>query len=141
MLAVLLLTAGQANFQRYFFTYAENYRRSAPNIAEIADAVRPFVVGIGTMQDVHTLLWPHWFDNRSLAFALGQPGWDQVVSDKRREIGAHAAAGGTRLYLVHPSDEEGRAILRASYPAGVERLHRSRVPGKDFLTFTVLDRG
>ena len=141
MVAGLLLAAGQANFQQYFYTYAENYRRSAPNTAEIAGAVRPFVVGIGTLQDVHTLLWPHWFDNRSLAFALGQPGWDQVVRDKRREIPAHAAAGGTRLYLVHPSDVEGRAILRASYPAGVERLHRSEVPGKDFLTFTVLDRG
>jgi len=141
MVAMLFLAAGQANFQRYFFTYAENYRRSAPNTAEIADAVRPFVIGIGTMRDVHTLLWPHWFDNRSLAFALGQPDWDQVVRDKGREIGAHAAQGGTRLYLVHPSDEEGRAILRASYPAAIERLHRSGVPGKDFVTFTVLDRG
>jgi hypothetical protein len=140
--AVVVLTlvpSARANYERYFVTYAEQYRRAAQNTSEVARAIAPFVQAAGSMDQVYVLLWPHWLDHRNLAIAMGYPAWNQVIAEKARDVAAHRDRGGPRLYIVHREDAEGRALLRQVFPGGIEQLHASRVPGREFYVFTVLE--
>jgi hypothetical protein len=141
IVALVLAPSARANFERYFGTYAEQYRGSAQNTSEVTRAIAPFVQATGSMDRVYILNWPHWLDHRNVAIAMGEPTWSQVIVEKARDIAAHRADGGPRLYVVHRDDAEGRALLRQAFPGGIEQLHSSRAPGKEFLTFTVLDAG
>ena len=136
LLAVALGLAAYLNWQTYFVTYAEQYRRTAHNSREMGPVVRGFSESIGSYEQAYHVPYPHWVDTRNVGVAAGNPHWLNALNtdDKLRE----AAQGPTpQLYLVHPSDAVHLQMLRELRPEGHVQLHRSEIEGRDFIVYFV----
>jgi hypothetical protein len=132
-LGMLLLTAARQNYVHYFHDYAAQYRNTVPNIREIAESIRQQDV---PLDQTYVLAYPHWFDGRNLALALGDLDWqadhdlpsDQPLpDDSRRPL----------LFLLHPDDDSRQRELEAAFPTGRYQVSASTTPGKDWAFYLV----
>ena len=134
MIALMLLMAGRAGYDRYFVEYDRQYRQSAINTTEISRVITGFSSSIGSTENVFIKSWPHWVDTRSVAFTIGQPDWKNVLMTDAELIG-HTPPSGNRLYILNKDDAEGARLLQQRFPWGELRTQPSDVPGREFLVF------
>jgi len=133
---VLVGQLARINYHWYFVDYDEQYRRSAWNSSEMGAVVRAFVGSVGDMGHVWHIAYPYWVDTRNIAINAGDITWNQAILDVE-QVRAHGADRNNKLYILHPEDQHAIQVLREVFPNGQLLLHRSRTPGKDFVTYFV----
>jgi hypothetical protein len=139
VLLVVMTLAVKANYDLYFVTYAAQYRQSSINSSEMASVIKGFVGSVGTRDNVYIKSWPHWVDTRLVAFAIGDPDWNNVLMTPD-DISRHTPRPGNKLYILHKDDREGVQRLQQRFPEGQLREQPSATPGKQFLVFFVPGR-
>jgi len=139
LLAVLLTATTVINYQRYFVDYLRSYQLSSQNSSEMAEAMRGFIATGGDLKHIVIHAWPYWVDTRALALLMNDPGWQDtnVVIDKVNDLARMHGDPAPQLYLLHPNDQAGVAVLENAFPQGYVTTYHSRIPGHDFLLFHV----
>src|SRR5205085_1155653 len=95
-----------------------------------------FAESVGSYTQAYHVPYPHWVDTRSIGTAAGKVRWNNALMNP--DAVRAAAAGPTpQLYLLHPDDQTDLAILRGMHPEGHAELHRSAIPGQDFMVYFV----
>ncbi len=135
-LCLLLALAVWSSYRWYFVDYAAHTRYSLWNATQIGEAVRTFTAQGGEMEDVYHIPFPHWVDTRNIAINSGDITWHNDVTDLAT-LSLHSRDPATKLYLVHPADDEALAALRAVYPVRRVQLYDSGLDGRDFWLFVV----
>jgi hypothetical protein len=138
----LSFIAALFNYDAYFYRYRDSYTRSALNPSEVGTAVAGFSESIGSLDNAYLQGYPFWHDYRAIGIEAGEIGWDNAIfdADHLRSLlteDPHFTDGSAKLFVVHPDDEEGRAVLEDAYPEGQFILKQSAVPNRDFYIFVV----
>ena len=136
VVALLVLFSARHAYTWYFVTYDSQYRHSAMNSSEMAQALLGITDTFGDIQHVYHKAYPYWVDTRAIAINMGDITWRNAILDINGfepQLNDPAA----KLYLVHPQDNEALAWLSQHYPEGYARTVHSRTPGKDFVLFFV----
>lgn len=140
VLLALLVPAASENYSLYFGDYARQYRQSVPNSSEIGSVAAGYADVLGGRERVYMLSYPHWVDARAVGLHMGDITWDAAhLFMQPEQIVQRGLPSGNLVYLLHPSDAKGLAELQRLYPGGHALLHRSSVPGRDFVAYLVLD--
>lgn len=146
MVAFLFGAMARVGWQRYFVEYRQIYDNSTHNTSEGAQRVREFLAQPGSDIDhVYYVGWENGWDFRALAFHLGQPAWNGLISgsapdwsDAAQGAAVHRGDPAPKLYLVGgPHAARQLATLSDFFPAAEVEEHASRIPGKNFWTVTV----
>jgi hypothetical protein len=139
LLAVLLATTAVINYERYFRDYDHSYQLSSQNSSEMAEAMRGFIVTCGDLKHIVIRAWPYWVDTRALALLMNDISWQDtnVVIDKVNDLARLRDDPAPQMYLLHPDDQQGLAVLKATFPQGYPTRYQSRIPGHDFVLFHV----
>jgi len=139
LLAALLATTTVINYQRYFRDYDHSYQLSSRNSSEMAEAMRGFIVTGGDLKHIVIRAWPYWVDTRALALLMNDISWQDtnVVIDKVNDLTRLRNDRAPQMYLLHPDDQEGIAVLKSTFPQGYPTRYRSLVLGHDFVLFHV----
>jgi hypothetical protein len=137
-LALAALVNREVYFERYFFSY----RHSALNPSEVATALRSVVGQDARLDNVYLQGYPFWHDYRAIAIEAGEITWSNAIFDADRlaqmlDEDPHLTDGRMKIFIVHPADEEGQAILKDAYPSGSFQLFESSVEGREFYLFIV----
>lgn len=134
--AVLLLWSGLQNFGLVFQEYQENYRLSSWNSTEIGQVIREFTDTLVEPENAHVVAYPHWVDTRLVGLNAGFPTRDFAIAPE--QLPATTSQPGAQVFIVYPEDQGAIKTLKQLYPAGDLRRYDSKVPGKNFLLFTIL---
>ncbi|MGI8424776.1 MAG: glycosyltransferase family 39 protein [Chloroflexota bacterium] len=117
--AALLVPIIGTNYDQYFRIYHEQFARSSQHTSYVSRAVLGFVALGGVREDVHIMVWPHWFDLRLVAASAGNVRWDPGIRSIDEALSKDGVAR-LRLYIVHPDDAQSLQKLRSWYPGGIE---------------------
>jgi len=135
-LFLVMAVAARASFDRYFVDYAIQYRHSSINSSEIAAVINGFARSIGARQNAYIKSWPYWVDTRLVAFAMGDPDWNNVLMTPD-DVSRQTPPPGNKLYILNKDDKEAVQRLQQKFPQGQLREQPSVTPGKEFLVFFV----
>lgn len=137
--ALLLLSMGFINYQRYFGPYVTIYRSLAMNTGEVSATLRDYLSVVGDTDHMMVKGWPHWVDTRALAIQLGDVGWEQRRSSMQLLplVGVAPEDGQALLFLLHPADSLSLKTLQKHYPTGWPITFRSPTPHRDYILFIV----
>ena len=139
-IGVLGLVVALFNYNAYFHRYLDSYRRSALNPGEVGAAVAGFADSIGSLDNAYLQGYPFWHDYRAIGIEAGDITWGNAILDAEHLTrllaeDAQLTDGTAKLFVVHPDDEEGRAVLEDAYPGGQFILKSSAAPEHDFYLF------
>jgi hypothetical protein len=139
LLALLLTATTVINYQRYFRDYLYSYQLSSQNSSEMAEAMRGFIITGGDLQHIVIRAYPYWVDTRALALLMNDISWQDtnVVIDKVNDLARMRNDPAPQMYLLHPDDKDGLAVLQSTFPQGYLTRYLSHIPGHDFLLFHV----
>ncbi len=136
LLAAVMVLAIRVNFDRYFIDYPVQYNQSSVNSTEIAAVMDDFAHSVGSYENGYIKSWPYWVDTRNVAFAMGDPSWNNVLMTTE-DVLHHQPPPGNKLYIINPADHDAVAAFQQRFPEGQLRVEKSATPGKDFLVFFV----
>jgi hypothetical protein len=133
LVGALLLGEARDAWRTYFREYRlaqpyENY----PLTREVARAADDYA-GEGP---VILRVWPYWTDGNAIRAQLERLPLDQyreVYPEQFAEV--LAGAGARALFILHPDDQEGVAILRGAFPQGALVARRDFGGNLAFYTF------
>ncbi len=132
---VLLLVPIVVNNNNLIFQqYSYQYKRSAWNASEIADAANRFYSS-GREGLSYLISYPYWVDSRAVAISMGRP--EQNLSLPGTEIANTANVTLPKLFILNPMDKDSIAELQAAYPEGIISTYQSTNPDKNFILFIV----
>jgi hypothetical protein len=142
LIALWLVGAALVNREIYFERYYESYRRSALNPSEVAAALRDMLGRDHPLDNVFLQGYPFWHDYRAIGIEAGDITWSNAIFDAERlkqmlKDDPRLTDGRVKIFIVHPADKEGQAILADAYPDGSFNLFKSAVEGRDFYLFVV----
>lgn len=123
------------NYHIVFSEYKEQFDRNAWNSTEIGDVVKKFVQSGGNPDLAYVVPYPHWVDTRLVGFNAGYPGRDFALW--RDEISDITKDSGDIMYIVKPEDSTTLSALDRYFPDGETAIFYSRIPGKEFIIYTV----
>jgi hypothetical protein len=135
-----LLFCGLASINNYrlvFEEYKSQYNQKAWNTSEIGKVVNEFLDGADSSRHAYVVPYPHWVDTRLVGFNAGFPGRDFALWQEDLEITQNDS--GEKVFLFKPEDSETQKILQELYPQGTYAIFYSRVSGREFIIYTVLD--
>ena len=148
--AALLVWMTLGSWQRYFVDYRDNYDQSTHPTSEGAAEARRFISEQGgDFGHVYYVGWEHGWDHRALAYLMGAPTWNGLLSGSRPDWSdaataaqAHVSDAAPKLYLVGgPFAAAQIDTLKGFFPTALVAEHKTRMPGKDFWTVIVPPRG
>ena len=123
------------NYHIVFNEYKEQFDMNAWNSTEIGDVIKKFVQSGGNQDLAYVVPYPHWVDTRLVGFNAGYPGRDFALW--RDEISDTYKDSGDKLYIVKPEDSITLSVLDRYFPDGETAIFYSRIPGKEFIIYTV----
>jgi hypothetical protein len=142
LILALMFVAGVTNYDTYFVKFAESYRESALNPGEVAAAVREEIGEDAPLDGVWLQGWPFWHDYRAIGIEMGDITFNQAIIDVptlQSYLETFPATFEVRplVFIVHPDDNEGLAVLEEAFPTGNAKLYPSETTGRDFILFVV----
>ncbi len=132
--AVLIAALVGVNFHRVFVRYADAYRRVVLDIDPLITAIRGFAATVGSAEKVYAIACGGWLDPQIIAFQLGVPRWPHCLENAEA---AADHAGGARMYLLYPYDDENLQRLEQLFPECTARLYDSP-EDRDFIAYICL---
>jgi hypothetical protein len=132
----LLIGTSVANARLVFDEYYHQFRNSAWNTSEIGAVIGHFSETIGDEDHAWVVPYKHWVDTRLVGIhAIGQVRdfalWQHDIQFTSKE-------SPPKLYIYKPEDLETDQILRDLYPGGIKIEYDSKVEGRNFILFYVL---
>jgi len=123
------------NYHIVFNEYKEQFDMNAWNSTEIGNAINKFVQSGGNPDLAYVVPYSHWVDTRLVGFNAGYPGrdfalWRDEISDTTKDLG-------DKLYIIKPEDSTTLSVLDRYFPDGETAIFYSRIPGKEFIIYTV----
>lgn len=133
---LLLVWSGYQNYDLVFNQYQQNYTNSSWNTSEIGEAIKDFIVIIGSQENAYVVAFPHWVDTRLVGINAGFPTKDFAIwpEDFQKTVKDQ----GAKLFIIKIDDSDSMTALQNLYPEGILQLHTSDVPNKEFYQFFVL---
>lgn len=131
----LLSVAVINNYRLVFIDYKQQFLKNAWNTSEIGEVIADYIMESGTHETAYVTPYPHWVDTRLVGFNAGVPGKDFVLW--REEIPSTLSHNGTKLFIYKPQDTETTEELRRFYPDGDAAIFHSKIPGREFIIYTV----
>jgi hypothetical protein len=147
--ACVLAVSAQVNSQILFVDYAASYRLSAQNASEIGTVMHDFARLVGSYDTVAVRPFPYWVDTRAAGmYALGGQGGQDFGHDfaiSFADLGKWQSDPRPKLFILNRLDFQARPDgepptvpeLRRLYPDGKLTLYPSKIPGHDFLLYSV----
>ena len=132
---LLLLWSAFLNYDLVFNQYFRQFQLGAWNTSEIGFVIRSFANSVGDRDSAWVVPSPHWVDTRLVGINAGFPEKDYALWPEN--LADSQAVAGPKLFIIRPDNQEGMAVLRELYPAGVMDTYRSSVESKDFLIYFV----
>jgi hypothetical protein len=123
------------NWRTYTVDYRASYDRHSWNTTEAAAVIREWAPYLGGVDHAYIKSYPHWFDFRNIAFNLGAPEWDNVITEIEKVERGDIDGPEPRLIIVHPEDRAALRGLERMWAGGEQYRFQSRVPGKEFWVF------
>ncbi len=140
IIGLVLWANVQHTFRYYFGPFAEQYRQSAGNATEMAQAIRGFTETLGTLDNVCMPVWPHWVDARNVSIEVGDITWVSTLGSVEQCI-QRTDPNQSALFVLHREDRGSLITLKQTYPDGLAYLHPSAIPGREFVLFISMGTG
>jgi hypothetical protein len=142
LILALVFVSAVTNYNTYFVKFAESYRESALNPSEVAAAVREEIGQDAPLDGVWLQGWPFWHDYRAIGIEMGDITFSQAIIDVptlQSYLETFPVSFEVRplVFIVHPNDSEGLAVLEEAFPAGHADLYPGETAGHDFILFVV----
>jgi hypothetical protein len=135
VLTILITIALVLNYNWYFNQYDQNYRQTALNHSELAQAAHDFIQRGGSLENVYHIAYPYWTDTRAIGILNGQPYWDQSIHNLD-DLAQLANPSIPQLFLLNTEDEAARTLLTILLPQGeLRRYYSAWSPDKDFFIY------
>ena len=138
VLTIFIAAALVVNYNWYFIQYDQNYRQTALNHSELAQAAHAFIQHGGQLENVFHIAYPYWTDTRAIGILNGQPYWSQAIHDPE-QLARLVNPDLPQLFLLNLEDEASRHILTTALPSGeLSRYYSAWSPDKDFFIYETL---
>ncbi len=135
VLTIFIAAALVVNYDWYFIQYDQNYRQTALNHSELAQAVHSFIQHGGQLENVFHIAYPYWTDTRAIGILNGQPYWNNSIHDPE-QIAHHANPDVRQLFLLNLQDATAINLLTMNLPQGqLSRYYSAWSPDKDFFLY------
>jgi len=141
-LATALGVSAWANWRIVFRDYAGNYAGAAQNASGIGRTIHDFANSVGSYETAFVKGYPNWVDVRAVGIYAGKFGWEQAICDscRFRDTGVIKDDERSKLFILHPMDQDFLQQLREFYPDGGIRAEGARAPHQEFLIYFVPGR-
>ncbi len=123
------------NFHIVFSEYKEQFDKNAWNSSEIGNVIGRFIKYGNNPDLAYVIPYPHWVDTRLVGFNANYPGKDYALW--RDEIPETIEIPGAKMYICKPEDNETISELDRYFPDSESSVFYSRIPGKEFIIYTV----
>jgi len=125
------------NYNLVFNEYKEQFLHNAWNTSEIGHAIKEFTNSDIEERQAFVVPYPHWVDTRLVGFNAGFPGRDFALW--RVDIPNLQIDSNQKIFIYKPEDIETKAVLNESYPSGETSIFYSKIDGKEFIIYTLID--
>lgn len=126
------------NYNLVFNEYNRQFLQNAWNTTEIGSVIGDFLSGENGKNDAYVIPYPYWVDTRLVGFNAGYPGVDFALW--RDDIKDQVDENRNNLFIYKPEDDETGNVLEDLYPDGELSVFYSRILGKEFFIYTVLEK-
>ncbi|MCL5429526.1 MAG: glycosyltransferase family 39 protein, partial [Chloroflexi bacterium] len=133
--AVILIVVGAINYNLFFGEYIRSYDQNSWNSSEMGAVIADYAGSFGSLDSAWVVSYPYWVDTRLVGMNAGNPARDYGIWPD--QLSNTLTTPPPKLFVLKIDDETGLSTLEQLYPEGIETFHRSRVPGKEFLTYFV----
>lgn len=127
--------AALQNYNLVFKQYRLIFETSSWNTTEMGQVIRAFTQSMGSPDNAWVVAYPYWVDTRLVGINSGFPRKDYGIWPEN--LSQTENLGGTKLFLINPSDNNAISLLQKMYPAGWLQTYDSSKEGKDFLVYLV----
>ena len=136
LLGILIITISIINnYQLVFNTYRQQFDKNAWNSSEIGGVIKKFILVGNSPEKAFVIPYSHWVDTRLVGFNADYSGKDYALS--RSEISETIIIPDEKIFIYKPEDLETQAELEHWFPDGQGSIFYSKVPGKEFIIYTV----
>jgi hypothetical protein len=141
LMTILLIGAAlYANYTWYFIEYDQNYRSTALNHNELAQAAQDFIARGGQLKNVYHISYPYWTDTRAIGILNGEPYWNQAIHNMT-DLAQLANPNVRQLFLFNLEDTPALNTLTEALPQGqLNRYYSAWSPDKDFFVYETQGR-
>jgi hypothetical protein len=141
-LGAIFATATWINYDWYFVRYAQSYDQSSLNPGEVAEAILEEMGPEGSLDNVWLQGYPFWHDYRAIGIEAGDITWHNAIVDVETlttflENNPEAFLGRPLIFVVHPDDSGGLAVLQRHFPEGTAIAYTTETVRRSFLLFVV----
>jgi hypothetical protein len=141
-LGIVFVTATWINYDWYFVRYAQSYDQSSLNPGEVAEAILEELGPEGSLDNVWLQGYPFWHDYRAIGIEAGDITWHNAIVDVETlttylENNPEAFLGRPLIFIVHPDDAEGLAVLQEHFPEGTAIAYTTQTVRRGFILFVV----
>lgn len=141
-LFIVFAAATWINYDWYFVRYAHSYEQSSLNPSEVAEAIMEELGPETNLGNVWLQGYPFWHDYRAIGIEAGEMAWQNAIIDVETlstylENDPEAFMGRPLIFIVHPDDAEGMAVLEQHFPDGMIREYTSETVRRSFSLFIV----
>ena len=126
------------NYTLVFQEYKTQFLQNAWNSSEIGEVIEQFLANDEEEKNAYVVPYAHWVDTRLVGFNAGLPGKDFALW--RDDIDITRQEKNNKMFIYKIDDSETALVLRDLYPQGELSIFHSKVPGKEFITYTVLSQ-
>jgi hypothetical protein len=131
----LIILSMIQNYDLVFNQYAAQFLGNAWNSSEMGEVIFNFVDNGNNTKNAFVIPYPHWVDTRLVGINSGFPDKDYAL--RVEDVELTQSQKGKKIYLIKPEDRETLDKLKLIYPLGEESIFYSKIPGKNFVIFTV----
>jgi len=132
---VIVLISMKNNYHIVFKEYKEQFDKNAWNSSEIGNVIKKFVQSGENPDLAFVIPYPHWVDTRLVGFNAGYPEKDFALW--REELSGTKKESGDKLYIIKPEDSITLSVMDRYFPDGETAIFYSKIPGKEFIIYTV----
>jgi hypothetical protein len=131
---IVALSAGQ-NYDLMFNQYNTGYANATWNTKEMGEVCKDFIDSVGAPDTCYVVGLAYWVDTRLVAMVAGYPTMDYALWPK--DIQATTSDSRAKMFIVKADQGDAIALLNQIYPNGFQTLHKSTIPGRDFIAYFV----
>ena len=125
-----------SNYQLVFAEYKQQFLKKAWNTSEIGEEFAKFIDQGGLQENAFVVPYPHWVDTRLVGFTAEIPGKDFALWREDITLKDFSEEGDL-LFVYKPQDQETEGLLINLFPDGQSSTFYSKIPGKEFMIYTV----
>lgn len=136
IIAMLVFSLAQ-NYDLVFSQFSTQFSLNAWNSSEMGAVISGFIARGNDPENAFVVPYPHWVDTRLVGINAGVPRKDYAIWPE--ELSSTKELTGQKLFILKPEDQFSMDALELIYPDARKEIFYSKVPGKNFVIYTILN--